>query len=75
MATAYPEYAHFINILWTHFKKGRRRISTEPTVKEIEHDVHSILTHKKDGEIIVAGKAPKTIAGETKDERESGRTI
>ena len=60
-----PQAIELYRILRTCFTRGRRRTSAEPTNKEIERNVHAILTHKKDGEILVTGKAPKVIAGET----------
>ena len=59
-----PTAIELYRILNTRFKKTRRRTG-EPTVKEIERDVREILTHKKDGEILVKGKAPHLTAGKT----------
>ena len=42
-------------ILNARFRK-HRRTTGEPKVKDIKRDVREILTHKKDGEVIVRGK-------------------
>jgi len=59
-----PTAIELYRILRTCFRRSRHP-SAEPTAKEIERDVHAILTHKKDGEILVKGTAPKLTAGKT----------
>jgi hypothetical protein len=48
------------------FFRRHRSSSAEPTIKEIERDVHAILTHKKDGKVIIEGESPKLSGGKRK---------
>ena len=57
-----PKAIELYRILNTRFRRPRKTPHAE-TNKQIERDVHDILTHKKDGEVIVKGKAPKLVRG------------
>ena len=50
--------------LRTQFRHGGRTASAEPTEKQILHDVKALMHGKKDGEIVIEGKAKHTTAAE-----------
>jgi hypothetical protein len=57
-----PEAMELFNTLKTYFKKAKP-LSKEPTIKELEHDIHAVLHGTKDGTIEISGKGAKVIAG------------
>jgi hypothetical protein len=58
-----PDAMELYKSLQIHFKKKHKNVSAEPTLKELEHDVHAVLHGKKDGVIEISGRSPKVIAG------------
>ena len=59
-----PEAIELFRTLRIFFRRSRRT-TEEPTITQTERDVHAILTHKKDGEIIIKGEAPHLTGGVT----------
>ena len=59
-----PTAIELFRILENRFRRPRKTPRAE-TNKQIERDVHDILTHKKDGEVIVRGNTPKLVRGKT----------
>jgi hypothetical protein len=57
-----PEAIELYKTLKTYFKKSKP-LSDEPTIKELEHDIHAVLHGTKDGTIEISGKGKKVIAG------------
>jgi len=45
------------------FFQRRRREAAEPTIPEVEHDVHALLHGRKDGRIIIEHEKPHTEGG------------
>jgi hypothetical protein len=45
------------------FFKRPKRISAEPTAKEIERDLHSLIKGTKDGKIVVESEKPRIVGG------------
>ena len=50
-------------VLQAFFRRGKRT-GEEPTIPELERDVHALLQHRKDGKIVIEGAAKHTTAGE-----------
>jgi hypothetical protein len=69
-----PTAIELYRILENRFKRPRKTPRQE-TNKQIERDVHDILTHKKDGEVVVRGSTPKVVRGKTEviDDVRKGR--
>jgi hypothetical protein len=69
-----PTAMELERILKIFFRRTKPK-SAEPTITQTEKDVHAILTHHKDGKIIIEGDSPKLTAGTTKviDEVNRGR--
>jgi hypothetical protein len=57
-----PEAIELYRDLKTYFKKTKSP-SAEPTEKELERDIHSLIHGTKDGEIIIKSKSPKATGG------------
>ncbi|MDR0444060.1 MAG: hypothetical protein LBH44_11710 [Treponema sp.] len=58
-----PEAIELYKSLQVYFKRKHKPLSAEPTIKELEHDIHAVLHGTKDGTIEISGKSPKVIAG------------
>jgi hypothetical protein len=57
-----PEAIQLFRALQPFFRRPRRT-GTEPTVKELERDLHALIHGKADGKIIVENERPKTSSG------------
>ena len=57
-----PEAMEIFRALQPFFRRPKRT-TAEPTAKELERDLHSLLHGKKDGKIVVESIAPKKTGG------------
>jgi hypothetical protein len=69
-----PEAIELFRALQPFFRRTRR-VTAEPTAKELERDLHALLHGKADGKIVVENISPKVRAGARKviDEVRKGR--
>ena len=58
-----PGAQAIFRVLQAFFRRGKRT-GEEPTIPELERDVHALLQHRKDGKIVIEGAAKHTTAGE-----------
>jgi hypothetical protein len=57
-----PEAIELYRDLKTYFKRSKHS-SAEPTERELERDIHSLIHGTKDGEVIIKSKSPKMTGG------------